>query len=141
MEYQNQPNSPFEYDPSNDTTYMSEQMVEYFRNKLLGVRQKILDDEKRTSLSLLNDPNRQPDHVDQGSEETLRLNKFAFQEQEDYVRKEVEHALEKIEDGTYGFCEETQEIISVERLKAVPYARYTIEVQRGKEALEKRFNP
>lgn len=126
-----------EYNPLSDPVYMSPQMVSYFTEKLKRLHVQLLQSEHAVSLSILNNPSKEPDHVDQGIIEEYRFNEFAFQDQEDYLRKEVQEALNRIEDGTYGFCQETGEPIGVKRLELVPYARYSIEVQSQKEQEQK----
>lgn len=126
------------YHPSNDPEYMSEQMLNYFKDKLQKMDKQLLEKEEVISLSLVDAPNREPDHVDQGTNEELLIQDFMFQEYEDQLRHEVESALQRINDGTYGYCEETGNPIGVKRLLVVPYARYCLEIQNLKEYERKR---
>jgi len=121
------------YNPLNDSVYMSDQMLAYFKNKLLKMHQKIIKEENAISLSLVDAPNRDSDPIDRGSNEELAGDKFTFQEHEDHIRHEIEAALERINTRIYGYCEETCEPIGVKRLLAVPYARYSLSVQTHKE--------
>jgi DnaK suppressor protein len=131
--------APLSYDPLNDSEYMSKQMLNYFKDKLERMDKEILKKEASISLSLVDDPNREPDHVDQGTNEEIHIADFSLQEHEDQLRQEVELALKRIKEGTYGYCEETGEAIGVKRLLAVPYARYCLKVQEHKEQERKRL--
>ncbi len=90
-------------------------------------------------LSLMEAPNREPDPVDQGTNEALHNQEFGFQEYEDRLCHEVEAALQRIKNGTYGYCEETGRPVGVRRLLAVPYTRHSIEVQEHKDRERKRL--
>lgn len=131
--------APLSYDPLNDPGYMSEQMLDYFKNRLEKMDKEISKKEESISLSLIDDPNREPDHVDQGANEGIHIADFNLQEHEDQLRHEVGLALKRINEGTYGYCEETGEAIGVKRLLAVPYARYCLKVQKHKEQERKRL--
>jgi DnaK suppressor protein len=128
---------PSGYDPLYDSTYMSDHMRQYFRNKLCAMLHDLLRKEQIISLSLMDISNRESDHVDQGASEEFRYNQFAFKEHENHVLREVKEALERIEDGSYGFCEETGDPIGVRRLEAVPQTRYCLKVQEDKEQAHK----
>jgi DnaK suppressor protein len=87
----------------------------------------------------MDDANREADHTNHGTNEELHIQDFTFQEHEDQLRHQVELALKHIEEGTYGYCEETGEPIGVKRLLVVPYARYCLKVQKYKEDERKRL--
>ncbi|MBM3633652.1 MAG: TraR/DksA family transcriptional regulator [Alphaproteobacteria bacterium] len=127
------------YDPFNDPEYMSEQMLCYFKDKLEKMHKQVLAKEEAISLSLTEAPNREPDPVDQGTNEGLHNRDFMFQEHEDQVRHEIELGLERINEGIYGYCEETGEPIGVKRLLAVPYTRYCFKAQDFKERKMKKI--
>jgi DnaK suppressor protein len=127
------------YDPVDDPAYMSKEMLNYFKDNLMRMDQELLRKEGSISLSLIDAPNREPDNVDQGANEELRSENFAFLEHKDQLRHEVESALQRIDEGTYGYCEETGEPIGVKRLLIVPYARYCLQVQNHKEEERKRL--
>lgn len=128
------------YDPSDDPVYMSSMMLDYYRQLLMDIYRHLVEKERTISLSIQEDPNREADHVDEGVKEELRYQDFMLQEQEDHLRKEIEVALKRIDTGDYGYCEETGEAIGVERLKACPWARYTLEIQSQKEEQTKRLH-
>ena len=118
--------------------YMSEDMLNYFKLELELKRDQILQKEEAISTSLMEEPIRMADSVEQSANDGQHHEDFLIQDHEDSIRQEVEAALQRIEDGTFGYCEETGEPIGIKRLLAVPYARYTIKVQESKEEERKR---
>ena len=96
---------PDNYDPLKDEVYMSPYMLLYFKDKLEEKLHEVLQKENQISHSSMDEPNRQPDHVDQGIVEELRFNDFALQEYEDSRRIEIEEAIQKIMNGSYGYCD------------------------------------
>ncbi len=133
------PEASSSYDPLNDPEYMSAEMLLYFKDKLMQMHNEMLEREKLISLSLLDAPNQEPDLVDRGVNEELRIEPFSYLEHEDQLRHEVESALQRMNEGTYGYCEETGAPIGVKRLLAVPYARYSLKIQKYKEDQKKRL--
>jgi DnaK suppressor protein len=126
--------------PSFDTyEYISEEMLTYFKEYLQKKHEEILQKEEAISFSLLNEPIRMADSLDQSSSEEIHHEDFMIQEHEDYLRHEIESALQRIEEGTFGYCEETGDPIGLKRLIAVPYARYCLKVQEHKEQAVKRM--
>lgn len=119
--------------------YMSEDMLNYFKSKLQMMREQILQKEESISTSLMDEPFRLPDLVEQSANNELHHEDFLFQDHEDSIRQEIESALQRIDDGTFGYCEETGEPIGIKRLLAVPYARYNVKVQELKEQEKKRL--
>ena len=113
----------FAYDPEQDPVYMSAAMRTYFRNKLEALKEEILTKEESISLSLVNAPNQQADSLDQSTQEGINYTAFMFQEHEDHLRTEIESALQRIEAGTYGYCEATEKPIGIKRLLLVPMAQ------------------
>lgn len=128
---------PGDYDPLKDTSYMSNHMRHYFKNKLSLMLHELLKKEQIISLSLMDLSHREADHIDQGACEEFRYNQFAFQEHDNHLLREVEEALGRIQDKTYGYCEETGDPIGVRRLEAVPQTRYCLKVQENKEQCSK----
>ncbi|AZL16298.1 TraR/DksA family transcriptional regulator [Rickettsiales endosymbiont of Stachyamoeba lipophora] len=124
---------PIDYDPHYDPTYMSEEMLAYFYKILTILFTRIANKEDETIHAYEEENSRFPDHVDQGTLEEIYEQEFASEEVLDFIKKEVLAALERIKQGNFGFCEETEEAIGLERLLAVPYARYTAAVQEEKE--------
>jgi DnaK suppressor protein len=121
------------YNPLEDSTYLSEEMVNYFKNQLMQMHADIVKKDAEIFLSYLDNTNREPDRIDQATNEGLHMQDFIFQEHGSHLRHEVEFALMRIEDGTYGYCQQTGEPIGVKRLLVVPYALYCLKVQKYKE--------
>lgn len=121
------------YNPLNDSVYMSFNMRQYFYEKLNQELEKLLEEESYLEESLSEAANREPDFVDQSVTERLRFNNYVYHEYEQHLKNDVESALHRLEDGTYGYCVATGKPIGVERLIAAPYALYCIDVQAEKE--------
>lgn len=124
------------YNPLKDDIYMSPNMLLYFQNKLENMRQEILSKEHDIFLSLIGNPNKEPDFVDQAVTEELIYDDFMFQEHENKLLKEIDDSLTLIQQGCYGYCQETGEPIGVQRLESVPTTKYSLEVQAEKERIE-----
>lgn len=110
------------YDPLNDPVYMSDQMRQYFQELLHEERVSLVEKEHQLALTFPQSSGREPDFVDQSLMESLRLNHRAYQELEHRLKDQVERALQRLTDGTYGYCMATGQPIGVERLLATPYA-------------------
>jgi DnaK suppressor protein len=121
------------YDPLQDPIYMSPEMIEYFKEKLLAMREDLRQKEHNTSLSLMAASVREPDLIDQGVTEELRYHQFALQEHEHQLLIQIDQALNRLCNGDYGYCEETGEPIGIKRLQATPLTRYCLEIQQDKE--------
>lgn len=126
---------PDKYDLIKDDAYMSPNMLSYFKNKLENMRQEILKKEHIISLSLMDNPNKEPDFVDRAVTEELIYDDFMFQEHEHKILIEINASLALIEQGRYGYCQETGEAIGLKRLESVPTTKYSLEVQKKKERI------
>ena len=127
---------PKNYDPLKDQEYMSPYMRRHFKEKLRAMLKDLIDEENDLRLNQKEYPVREADHVDQSKTiEEAKFQEYLSLGHEEYLKEEVERALERIEAGTYGYCEETGEAIGVKRLLAFPMARYTTKVQQEKESL------
>ena len=126
------------YNPLNDSVYMSPRMKQYFEEKLYQELQKLIEEEIFLSESLAEVSKREPDFVDQSAEERLRFNNYVYHEHEQHLRHDVESALKRLEDGSYGYCVATGKPIGIERLIAAPYALYCFDVQAQVEHEEHR---
>ena len=125
------------YHPSDDEPFMSERQREYFRMKLLHWKDEILHESKETLLSLQDENNVLPDLADRASTETDRALELRTRDRQRKLISKIDAALKRIEDGTYGYCEETGEPISLRRLDARPIATLSIEAQERHERREK----
>jgi DnaK suppressor protein len=108
-------------------------MRRYFQDRLYTELQKVLEEEHLLSLSFPEEANREADFVDQSTMDGLRFNHHMYQEHEQNLRHEIEAALQRFADGSYGYCAATGKPIGVQRLIATPYATYCFDVQTEKE--------
>jgi len=125
------------YRPSEDETYMNETQRGYFRRKLLSWRDEILRGSNETLRQLKEEDNRVADMSDWASYETERNFQLRARDRERKLLSKIDEALRRIEEGTYGYCEETQEPIGLRRLEARPIATLSIEAQERHERREK----
>jgi DnaK suppressor protein len=126
-----------EYRPTEDEPFMNEQQREYFRQKLLRWKDEILREARETLLHLQNENENHPDIADRASSETDRSIELRARDRQRKLISKIDAALARIEDGTYGYCEETGEPISLRRLEARPIATLSIDAQERHERKEK----
>ena len=126
-----------EYKPSEKEAFMSERQREYFRNKLINWREDILREARGTLAALQGESLAQPDIADRASSETDRSLELRTRDRQRKLIAKIESALKRVEEGSYGFCEETGEPISLRRLDARPIATLSIEAQEKHERREK----
>jgi DnaK suppressor protein len=127
---------PDDYRPSEDEPFMNDRQREYFRKKLLDWKDEILRSSRET-LENLQDSEQHPDLTDRASSETDRALELRARDRQRKLIAKIDAALERIEDGTYGYCEETGEPIGVKRLDARPIATLSVEAQERHEKREK----
>ena len=125
-----------DYRPSENEPYMNERQVAYFRAKLVRWREEILRGSGMTLRQLQEEDKRLADTSDWASADVQRNFELRTRDRERKVLNKIGAALQRIEDGTYGFCEETQEPIGVRRLEARPIATLSIEAQERHERRE-----
>ena len=128
---------PADYRPSEDEEFMGPQQVEYFRQKLLRWRAELLADSAETLRTLQEESLLKPDLTDRASLETERAIELRTRDRERKLISKIDAALTRIEDGSYGFCEETDEPISIRRLEARPIATLSLEAQERHERMER----
>lgn len=131
---------PPDYRPSNDEEYMNEFQVEYFRRKLMEWKKSLLAQSQDTLEELRQGGLNQPDELDRASMETDKSLDLRTKDRARKLISKINDALKRIEDGTYGYCEETGEPIGVERLEARPVATLSIEAQERHERMEKTYS-
>jgi DnaK suppressor protein len=131
------PKLPPDYRPSEDEEFMSPLQREYFRQKLLRWRVELLEESNGTLLHLKEESLSEPDITDRASLETERSLELRTRDRERKLIAKIDAALGRIEDGTYGFCEETDEPISLRRLEARPIATLSLEAQERHERMER----
>lgn len=128
---------PPDYRPSNDETFMGPIMLEHFRNKLERWRLELLSESNHTLQSLQEGGTQEPDIADRASIETERSLELRTRDRARKLIAKIDAALARIEDGLYGYCEETNEQISLKRLEARPIATLGLEAQEQHERMEK----
>lgn len=127
------------YVPSDDEPYMNPKQLEYFKRKLLAWRGDILQGSGATLQHLQQEDNRMPDSSDWASAEIQRGYELKTRDRERKLLNKIGAALERIEDGSYGYCEDTDEPIGLKRLEARPIATLSIEAQERHERRERAY--
>lgn len=127
------------YRPVDDEPYMNARQLDYFRSKLLRWRDDILRGSGTTLQQLKEEETRLPDQSDWASAEIQRSFELRTRDRERKVLGKIEAALRRLEDGSYGFCEDTMEPIGLKRLDARPIATLSIEAQERHERRERTF--
>jgi len=125
------------YRPSDKEPFMNERQRDYFRAKLLAWREDILKEAKETLLHLQEENQNHPDLADRASSETDRSIELRARDRQRKLIAKIDEALGRIEDGSYGYCEETGEPISLRRLEARPIATLSVEAQERHERRER----
>jgi DnaK suppressor protein len=125
------------YRPSDDEDFMNPLQVEYFRQKLLRWRAELVTDSSGTLRNLKEESLLKPDLTDRASLETERAIELRTRDRERKLLSKIDAALHRIDAGTYGFCEETDEPIGIRRLEARPIATLSIEAQERHERMER----
>jgi DnaK suppressor protein len=128
-----------DYRPTEDESYMNQRQTEYFRRKLLRWREEIHRGSGVTLRQLKEEDTRLPDQSDWASAEIQRAFELRTRDRERKLLAKIEAALRRIEDGSYGYCEQTMEPIGLRRLEARPIATLTIEAQERHERRERTF--
>jgi DnaK suppressor protein len=128
---------PPDYRPNEDEEFMNPMQREYFRQKLLSWRSELLQESSETLKHLQEESLSEPDIADRASLETDRSLELRTRDRERKLIARIDDALQRIEEGTYGYCEETSEPISLRRLEARPIATLSIEAQERHERMER----
>lgn len=131
---------PKDYRPSADEPFMNDMQKEFFRQKLLAWREELLRDSEETLDNLKEGGMTVPDISDRASVEADKALELRTRDRMRKVISKIDVALGKIDDGTYGYCEETGEPIGLERLIARPIATLSIEAQERHERMEKTYS-
>jgi DnaK suppressor protein len=126
-----------DYRPSDDEPFMNERQRDYFRKKLLAWKDDILRESRETLIALQSESENHPDIADRASSETDRAIELRARDRQRKLISKIVAAISRIDDGTYGYCEETGEPISLKRLDARPIATLSIEAQERHERREK----
>src|SRR5689334_17990951 len=128
-----------DYRPSEDEEFMNPLQQEYFRQKLLRWRAELLAESTETLQHLKEESLLKPDLTDRASLETERSIELRTRDRERKLIAKIDAALSRIDSGTYGYCEETEQPIGVRRLDARPIATLSIEAQERHERMERTY--
>ncbi len=131
---------PKNYKPTQKEKFMNAKMKEYFRQKLVNWKNDLLKESSQTLNNLQNENEAKPDITDRASEEIDRSFELRTRDRERKLINKIDAALLRIEDGSYGYCDETGDPISIKRLEARPVATLSLEAQEMHEKAEKRIN-
>ena len=125
------------YRPNDEEPFMNERQREYFRRKLMSWKSEILREAQETLVALQTESENHPDLADRASSETDRAIELRARDRQRKLIAKIDSAIARIDDGTYGYCEETGEPISLRRLEARPIATMSIEAQERHERMER----
>jgi DnaK suppressor protein len=125
------------YRPSDDEPFMNDRQREYFRRKLIAWRESILAESRDTLAALQQESENHPDFADRASSETDRAIELRARDRQRKLISKIEAALARIEEGSYGYCIETGDPISLRRLDARPIATLSVEAQERHERRER----
>jgi DnaK suppressor protein len=128
---------PPDYRPTENEDFMNPLMREYFRQKLLSWRADLLKDSTETLQHLQEETVPEADVTDRASTETDRFTELRTRDRERKLIGKIDSALRRIDDGSYGYCEETGDPIGIKRLDARPIATLSIEAQERHERMER----
>ena len=128
------------YKPTQKEKFMNAKMKEYFRQELVSWKQDLLKESSQTLNNLQNENEAKPDITDRASEEIDRSFELRTRDRERKLINKIDAALQRIEDGSYGYCDETGDPISIKRLEARPVATLSLEAQEMHEKAEKRIS-
>ena len=126
-----------DYRPSDDEPFMSERQRAYFRSKLMAWRDEIMRSTKETLQHLQDDSAQHADIADRATSETERALELRARDRQRKLIAKIDAAIARLDDGTYGYCEETGEPISLKRLDARPIATLSVEAQERHERRER----
>ncbi len=126
-----------DYKPNDKEKFMNDRQVEYFKTKLMSWKNSILEESKGTIEGMQQDTRNIPDSADRASEETDRALELRTRDRQRKLISKIDAAIRRIDDGSYGYCEETGEPISLKRLDARPIATLSLEAQERHERKER----
>ena len=127
------------YRPSEKEKFMNAKQREFFRRRLLGWRDELVRDAKGTIQNLQEDDGQAPDIADRATTESERSIELRARDRQRKLVAKIDAALCRIEDGSYGYCDDTGEPIGLKRLEARPIATLSIEAQEHHERLERAY--
>jgi DnaK suppressor protein len=128
---------PQNYRPTDKEPFMNPMQQEYFRQKLLSWKSELLDESNQTLQNMTEESLAQPDLADRATAETDRALELRTRDRYRKLISKIDAALRRLEEDTYGYCEETGEPISLKRLEARPIATLSVEAQERHERMER----
>ena len=137
MASKKRPSLPKNYKPTEKEKFMSARQREYFRRKLLSWREELLDESSETLKNMQEESLAEPDMADRASLESDRALELRTRDRQRKLISKIDEALERLEAGEYGYCEETGDPISLGRLEARPIATLSVEAQERHERMER----
>lgn len=126
-----------DYRPTDDEPFMNDRQREYFKQKLLNWKEEILRESRETLNHLQAETENHPDLADRATSEADRSLELRTRDRQRKLISKIDEALRRIEDGSYGYCEDTGEPIGVGRLEARPIATLSVEAQERHERRER----
>ncbi len=130
---------PEGYHPSRDKEYMSPKQLAYFRHKLRTWREQLVEESRQTMDNLRGEVRDVGDEAERATRETENSLELRTRDRYRKLISKIDKALRRIEDGSYGFCDETDEEIGIERLDARPIATLSLDAQERREHLQKQM--
>jgi DnaK suppressor protein len=127
------------YQPKRGEEYMNKEQLEHFRQLLLAWKRELMEEVDRTMLHMKDDAANFPDPNDRATQESEFGLELRTRDRERKLLKKIDSALARIDDGTYGYCEETGDEIGLRRLEARPVATLCVEAQERRELAERQF--
>lgn len=127
------------YQPKPGEPYMNERQLEHFRQILLAWKRELMEEVDRTVHHMQDEASNFPDPNDRATQESEFGLELRTRDRERKLLKKIDAALERIDAGTYGYCEETGEAIGLRRLEARPVATLSVEAQERREVAERQF--
>jgi len=131
---------PKNYRPRKNEKYMNDKQQEYFRGKLQAWRDELLDESKQTVERLRGETVEVGDEADRANRESDHALELRTRDRYRKLIGKIDEALHRIDDGTYGYCEETGEPIGIQRLEVRPVATLSVEAQERRELLQKKIH-
>lgn len=137
---QKKPQIPQSYTPSEKEEFMCSKQIEYFKKVLTNWRNELIQGSSSTIDHLKEESSNKPDSTDRATIESERSLELRTRDRERKLINKIDAALQRIEDGSYGYCDETGDPISIKRLEARPVATLSLEAQEMHEKAEKRIS-
>jgi DnaK suppressor protein len=125
------------YRPSEDEPFMNDRQLDFFRARLIAWKEEILEEARNTIANLQHETVALPDLADRATSETDRSIELRTRDRQRKLISKIDAALRRIDEGSYGYCEETGEPISLSRLIARPIATLSLEAQERHERKER----